>query len=148
MINFADTAHGLRMTYPARWQEQQSLKPRGGIVVLVRSGAAGETPPTVSIVARDEAGDLKMIERRALDKARSTLDDFDWTESNDATVAGEPARRIIYAGKRESTRVRVMNVITLHAGTAYAISYVAEERVFDDARDDVDTMIASIEFVK
>ena len=148
VINFADTTHGLRMTYPARWQEQRSIRPRGGIVVLVRSDIVSDAPPTVSIVANVEPGDLRMIERHALDKARSTLDDFDWAESSDTSVAGEPARRIVYTGKRDATRIRVMNVIVMHAGNAYAISYVAEDRAFDEARGDVETMIASIAFMK
>lgn len=147
IVNFADTKHGLRMIYPADWSEQNLLKPRQALILLTRGSEA------FSLVAQDSAeqvtrDDLKPMEERAIEKYRKEFGEFELQEAADATLAGEPARRIVFVGKKLGMRFQAMNVLTAHGGKGYALLYMADEKTFAAARPGVQRMIDSIEFVK
>ena len=86
--------------------------------------------------------------RTALERAQKQVKDFELVESSDATVAGEPARRVVYAGSKLGLHMRVMNVLTVHDGRGYAIAYMADPVAFDARLDDVQRMIDSVEWVR
>ena len=156
VVNYADAKHGLKLAYPGDWEEQGLLKPRGALLVLIAADESAGLPPTVSVVAQPEqkdktspqATDLPAIEQRLVERARKQVKDFELVESSDATVAGAPARRVVYDGSNLGMRMRVMNVLTVHNGRGYAIAYMADPLAFDARLDDVQRMIDSVEWVR
>jgi hypothetical protein len=157
VVNYADAKHGLKLAYAGDWEEQGLIKPRGTLLVLVANDdAGGRLPPTVSVVAQPEqnvkasapATDLPAMEQRLVERARKQVEDFELVESSDATVAGAPARRVVYDGAKLGMRMRVMNVLTVHNGRGYAIAYMADPVAFDARLDDVQRMIDSVEWVR
>jgi len=156
VVNYADAKHGLKLAYPGDWEEQGLLKPRGALLVLVAEDESAGLPPTVSVVAQPEqkpgssaqATELPSIEQRLVERARKQVKDFELVESSDATVAGQPARRVVYDGSRLGMRMRVMNVLTVHNGRGYAIAYMADPLAFDARLGDVQRMIDSVEWIR
>ena len=157
VVNYADAKHGLKLAYPGDWEEQGLLKPRGTLLVLIANERdGGRLPPTVSVVAQPEqkdkasaqTTDLSAMEQRLVERARKQVEDFELVESSDATVAGAPARRVVYEGAKLGMRRRVMNVLTVHNDRGYAIAYMADPVAFDARLDDVQRMIDSVEWVR
>lgn len=149
VVNYADAKHGLRLMYDGQWKEQSFLKPRGTLLVLVSDEDASRLPPTVSIVAQPErknsnAPDLGQMEQRLIERAQKQIGDFALVETSDTTVAGQPARRVTYTGRKLGMSLQVMNVITIHDNRGYAIAYMADPATFDRRRFDVDRIIATI----
>ena len=156
VVNYADARHGLKLAYPGDWEEQGLVKRSGALLVLVADDDGARLPPTVSVVAQPQQtdrspappSDLPALEQRLVERARKQVKDFELVESSEATVAGEPARRIVYAGSKLGLRMRVMNVLTVHNGRGYAIAYMADPGAFDARLGDVQRMIDSVEWVR
>jgi hypothetical protein len=147
-MNFVDAKHGVRLVYSDVWKERGFLKPRQALILLTRSDEA------LSLVAQNNASksvtsaDLPAMEQRMIEKYRKEFADFDLLESADATLGGEPARRVVFTGKKLGMSVQVMNLLSSHAGTGYALMYMAPPASFIAGRADADEVIESVEFSK
>jgi hypothetical protein len=153
VVNYADTRHGIRLTYDSKWKTQNFLKPKGALLVLVTDDDAAGLPPTVSLVAQpqDSKGnspDLRDMEQRMIERAQKQIDSFAVVDASDTTVAGQPARRVIYTGKKLGVSMQVMNILAIHNNRGYAIAYMADPSAFDSRRSDVDRIVQSMEWIK
>jgi hypothetical protein len=147
-MNFVDAKHGVRLVYSDAWKERGFLKPKQALILLTRGDEA------LSLVARDNAtkpvtsAELPAMEQRMLEKYRKEFSDFELIESADATLGGEPARRVIFTGKKLGMSVQVMNLLSSHAGTGYALMYMAPPASFTAGRADAEKVIESVRFSK
>lgn len=143
--------HGIRLVYPGDWIDQTFLQPHGTIVLLQLPGDASSSriPPTFSLVAQDPSQppqDLNAMEDRVLAKARNQIDGLELLETADTTLGGEPARRVIYAGRKLGMPIRVMNVLAVHAERGYAAVFMSNPEAFDASRPAVQRVIDSVQF--
>ena len=151
VTTYDDPENGIRVTYPGDWDEINFMKPKGTVLLLAPPNKSGGFPPAVGVVApRPESvvtsNDLDGMETRTIEKARSDVGDFTLIQTSETTVAGEPARKVVYSGKKLGQAIQVMYVITTHGGRAYAFSYMASPSGFEDNLGAVDRFIGSVQF--
>lgn len=156
VINYVDARHGVRLVYPADWEEKSFLfQPKSVVLMLMPPSKVGmgKLPPTVSLVVQEPrqpllSSDLPAMEQRIVEKGRKEIEQFTIVESADATLGGEPARRIVYTGRKLGVSVQVMYVIAVQGGKGWAVSYAADPGVFEEQRPAVQQVVDSLEFAR
>jgi hypothetical protein len=119
-------------------------------------GGLGKMSPVVGLVVpeapKDAApltsADLDAVQQRTIEKAQKEIGEFKLVETSSATVGGEPARRIVYTGRKLGQSLQVMYLLTTHAGRAYSFSYMSAPETFDDYRAAVETMAESAQWMQ
>jgi hypothetical protein len=155
VTTYDDPANGIRLTYPGDWEEINFMRPKETLLLLAPPAPkhAGLMPPAFAIVApsSDQAvtsDDLDGMQQRTIDKAKKEIGDFQLVEASQTSVGAEPARRIIYTGKKLGQSIQVMYVLTTHAGKPFAITYMAGPDVFDSVRPQVEKVVGSVQWLK
>jgi serine/threonine-protein kinase len=124
---------GIKILYPANWDKQQNASSSNNNSTLIDLVAF--SPPfknTSDIVGKlivqiDNISDIKPITlaEYANDTVSDLRQDFKVSESN-ATLAGNPAYKIVYTGLEANVDLQAMMVLTIKGDRAYIISYTAE----------------------
>src|SRR5689334_11312430 len=129
VTTYDDPANGIRLTYPGDWEEINFMRPKGTLLLLAPPAPkhAGLMAPAFAVVApqsdrKATSDDLDAMQQRTIDKARSEIGEFQLVQTAPTTVGAEPARRIVYTGKKLGMAIEVMYVLTTHTGKAYAFS--------------------------
>jgi hypothetical protein len=147
IINFLDPRHGLKMVYTTDWGEQSFLKPRGTILMLTRGSdvlvlIGDEKPQDIT------SAQLAALDQQAVDQCRREFDHFELLEQSNTSVAGEPARRTIYTGKKLGVSLHMTQVLLVHGGRTYLIVHRCAPGDYRKSGPDVQKIIDSIEFVR
>jgi hypothetical protein len=154
VTTYDDPTHGIRLTYPGDWEEITLMRPKGTVLLLAppASNHAGLMPPAFAVVSPESerpvsADDLDGMQQRTIDKAKKEIGEFQLVQSDQATVGGEPARRIVYTGKKLGQSLEVMYVLTTHAGKPYAFSFMSGPDVFESVRPGADKVVESVQWI-
>ena len=157
-INFStyeNPIFGVRILYPAYWDKQEnssSSKDNSTLTDLVAFSPPFKNNSDIVgklIVQVDNISDIKPITlaNYANDTVNDLKQDFRVSES-DATLAGNPAYKIVYTGLEASIDLKAMMVMTIKGDRAYIISYTAEPEKYSYYLPTVQKMIDSFEILK
>lgn len=154
-LTYENPIFGIKILYPTNWAKQEnansssnnstlndivtfspSLKNSSNIIgklVVKVDDISDIKPTTLAIYADAIISDLKQ--------------DFRVTESN-ATLAGNPAYKVLYSGLEESVDLQAMLVMALNGDKVYIISYTAEPEKYSYYLPTVQKMIDSFKILK
>jgi len=154
-LTYENPIFGIKILYPANWDKQEntsSSKDNSTLIDLVAFGPPFKNNSDIVgklIVQVDNISDIKPITlaNYANDTVSDLRQDFRVSESN-ATLAGNPAYKIVYTGLEASIDLKAMMVMTIKGDRAYIISYTAEPEKYSYYRPTVQKMIDSFEILK
>ncbi len=132
-LTYENPIFGIKILYPANWDKQEntsSSKDNSTLIDLVAFSPPFKNNSDIVgklIVQVDNISDIKPIAlaNYANDTVSDLRQDFRVSESN-ATLAGNPAYKIVYTGLEASIDLKAMMVMTIKGDRAYIISYTAE----------------------
>ena len=154
-LTYENPIFGIKILYPANWDKQENSSSSNDNSTLIDLVAF--SPPFKNnsdivgklIVQVDNISDIKPITlaNYANDTVSDLRQDFRVSESN-ATLAGNPAYKIVYTGLEASIDLKAMMVMTIKGDRAYIISYTAEPEKYSYYLPTVQKMIDSFEILK
>ena len=154
-LTYENPIFGVRILYPANWDKQENSSSSNDNSTL--TDLVAFSPPFKNnsdivgklIVQVDNISNIKPI--TLANYANNTISDlrqdFRVSESN-ATLAGNPAYKIVYTGLEASIDLKAMMVMTIKGDRAYIISYTAEPEKYSYYLPTVQKMIDSFEILK
>jgi serine/threonine-protein kinase len=154
-LAYENPIFGIKILYPANWDKQQNASSSNNNSTLIDLVAFSPTFKNTSdivgklIVQIDNISDIKPITlaEYANDTVSDLRQDFKVSESN-ATLAGNPAFKIVYTGLEANVDLQAMMVLTIKGDRAYIISYTAEPEKYSHYLPTVQKMIDSFEILK
>jgi serine/threonine-protein kinase len=154
-LTYENPIFGVRILYPSNWEKQENTSSSNDNSTL--ADLVAFSPPFKNnsdivgklIVQVDNISDIKPITlaKYANGTVSDLRQDFRVSESN-ATLAGNPAHKIIYTGLEASIDLKGMMVMTIKGDRAYIISYTAEPEKYSYYLPTVQKMIDSFEIMK
>jgi len=154
-LTYENPIFGIKILYPANWDKQENTSSSNDNSTLIDLVAF--SPPFKNnsdivgklIVQVDNISDIKPITLAtyANDTVSDLRQDFRVSESN-ATLAGNPAYKIVYTGLEASIDLKAMMVMTIKGDRAYIISYTAEPEKYSYYLPTVQKVIDSFEILK
>ena len=154
-LTYENPIFGTKILYPANWDKQENTSSSNDNSTL--TDLVAFSPPFKNnsdivgklIVQVDNISNIKPI--TLANYANNTISDlrqdFRVSESN-ATLAGNPAYKIVYTGLEASIDLKAMMVMTIKGDRAYIISYTAEPEKYSYYLPTVQKMIDSFEILK
>lgn len=158
-LTYENPMFGIKILYPANWDKQQNASSSNGksngnstlFDLVAFSPPFKNTSDIVGklIVQIDNISDIKPITlaQYANDTVSDLRQDFKVSESN-ATLAGNPAYKIVYTGQDSNVDLKALTVLTIKGDRAYIISYTAEPEKYTYYLPTVQKMIDSFEILK
>jgi eukaryotic-like serine/threonine-protein kinase len=154
-LTYENPIFGIKILYPANWDKQENTSSSNDNSTLI--DVVAFSPPFKNssdivgklIVQVDNVSDIKplTLAKYANDTVGDLRQDFRVSESN-ATLAGNPAYKIIYTGLEANVDLQAMMVLTIKGDRAYIISYTAEPEKYSYYLPTVQKMIDSFEILK
>jgi eukaryotic-like serine/threonine-protein kinase len=154
-LTYENHSFGIKILYPANWNKQENTSSSSNNSTLY--DIVTFSPPlknSSSIIGKlavkvDNISDIKPTTlANYTDAIISDLkQDFRVTESN-ATLAGNPAYKVVYTGLEESVDLQAMLVMAIKGDRVYMISYTAEPENYSYYLPTVQKMIDSFEILK
>jgi hypothetical protein len=139
--------HGFAFDYPAGWNLSEERDPDGGYTLTLDAG--GGSGLTVSTTPNLSA-QYPPTERLdtlgvwyAESRARLLSVDASVIEEREESLSGEPARRIVYAVRRDGTGFRGTLVVAAIGDTGYSLTLFAPPGDHDALLDELETVLAS-----
>jgi hypothetical protein len=155
LLTYENLSFGIRILYPANWDKQENTSSSSNNSTLY--DIVTFSPPlknSSNIIGKlavkvDNISDIKPTTlANYADAIISDLkQDFRVTESN-ATLAGNPAYKVVYTGLEESVDLQAMLVMAIKGDRVYMISYTAEPEKYSYYLPTVQKMIDSFEILK
>ena len=146
---YENIEYGIRIDYPSGWAEEESDIEDVVIVFLSPFESAFDVfRENVYITVKDFSAQpitLDEYTEESIDELRQLISNFTLEESTTATLAGNPAHRLVYTGKLEQYDLKWMQVHTIKDDIAYTITYTAEEDFYSAYVDIVQEMVDSFE---
>jgi hypothetical protein len=131
LIPYNNTSFGFTLEFPSNWQKEESLT-----LVSPQGGIDNEYPEIISIdteVLPSSDLSLDTYSEASLGQVKS-LQDFKLLNSSSITLAGLPARMIVYSFIDESeTPMQNLHAWTVKDGTAYIITYSGTPEEFESS---------------
>jgi hypothetical protein len=131
LIPYSNPSFGFTLEFPSNWQKEESLtfvSPQGGI--------DNQSPEVISIdteVLPTSDFSLDTYSEASLGQVKS-FQDFKLLNSSSITLAGLPARMIVYSFIDESeTPLQNLQAWTVKDGTAYIITYTGTPEEFESS---------------
>ncbi len=154
-LTYENPIFGIKILYPANWDKQEnssSSNDNSTFIDLVAFSPPFKNNSDIVgklIVQVDNISDIKPITlaKYANDTVSDLRQDFKVSPSN-ATLAGNPAYKFVYAGLEASVDLKAMMVLTIKGDRAYIISYTAEPEKYSYYLPTVQKMIDSFEILK
>jgi eukaryotic-like serine/threonine-protein kinase len=154
-LTYENHSFGIKILYPANWNKQENTSSSSNNSTLY--DIVIFSPPlknSSSIIGKlavkvDNISNIKPTTlANYTDAIISDLkQDFRVTESN-ATLAGNPAYKVVYTGLEESVDLQAMLVMAIKGDRVYMISYTAEPENYSYYLPTVQKMIDSFEILK
>jgi eukaryotic-like serine/threonine-protein kinase len=154
-LTYENPIFGIKILYPTNWAKQENANSSSNnstlndIVTFSPSLKNSSNIIGKLVVKVDDISDIKPTTLATYaDAIISDLkQDFRVTESN-ATLAGNPAYKVVYSGLEESVDLQAMLVMALKGDKVYIISYTAEPEKYSYYLPTVQKMIDSFETLK
>ncbi len=167
LLTYENHMQGIKIKYPSDWQIQEQetgiipfvvfYSPPGPIVPCSPSCSPTDPiPETFNIGIENLPSQTFTLERYTnlgINKLRTSMQDFNLTESEDTTIAGLPAHKITYTftveGESKTSNplpsLKNMQIVTVKDGKAYFITYGGVINQFSESLADAQMMINSFE---
>jgi eukaryotic-like serine/threonine-protein kinase len=154
-LTYENHSFGIKILYPANWNKQENTSSSSNNSTLYDIVAfSPRLKNSSSIIGKltvkvDNISNIKPTTlANYTDAIISDLkQDFRVTESN-ATLAGNPAYKVVYTGLEESVDLQAMLVMAIKGDRVYMISYTAEPENYSYYLPTVQKMIDSFEILK
>ena len=96
--------------------------------------------PQVAVSHLDLLGELIQL--------RKEFGEFKLIEQSPTTVGNEPARRIVFSGKKLGIMFQAMHVLAIHGRRTFAFLYMSNPTDYPKGIGEVQRVVDSIEFVR
>lgn len=153
-LNYENSIFGIKILYPSNWDKQQNtsrFSSSNDVNLVTFSPPFKNTSDIVGklVVQVDNISDVKPITlaEYANDTVSDLRQDFKVIESN-ATLAGNPAYKVVYSGIEANVDLQAMMVMTIKGDRAYIVSYTAEPEKYSYYLPTIQKMIDSFEILK
>jgi hypothetical protein len=139
--------HGFSFDYPVGWNLSEERDPDGGYTLNFDVGGGSRfvvsTTPNLSaqFPATDRLDTLGVW--YAESRARIVSLNATVLEEREATVAGQPAKRIVYAIRQDGVAYRSVLVAAAIGDTGYSFILFARPEAYDTLTGDVQTVLSS-----
>jgi len=153
-LTYENLSFGIKILYPANWDKQENTSSSSNNSTLY--DIVTFSPPlknSSNIIGKlaikvDNISDIKPTTLANYSDAiiSDLKQDFRVTESN-ATLAGNPAYKVVYTGLEESVDLQAMLVLAIKGDRVYMISYTAEPEKYSYYLPTVQKMIDSFEIL-
>jgi len=149
-LTYYSSAYEIKIKYPAEWQ---TIEPEDEYVkVVFLSPLEGISDPysdLVMILIEDLPFKMKLTDytELAIRQMRASYPDMQILTSGPATLAGNPAHKIVFTGTVEDYDISIkgMMIWTIKDKKAYIIGYVAEVETYTAYLQTAQTMVDSFE---
>lgn len=136
---YSHSGYGISLEYPRTWKKKEGDK--GLVVMFLAPKDAGsgmfQANLNVTVQSLTEAeADLDSYVQSMTKKEREMIPEYHLETVEEAELAQNPARRIVFTSKQGHVTVKVVQlstiVSTLTGPKAYAVTFAAEESRFDE----------------
>jgi hypothetical protein len=152
LLIYQNFKEGVKIKYPSDWQVRED--PNLVAIFTSATNSNYDAPEILNIAIEYLPSKILSLDRytsAAISKLRF-LQDFNMTESEDATLAGFPAHKIIYTvtvpTEGGSYPLKNMQIWTVKDGKAYIVTYGGVQNQFFESWSDAQKMVDSFEIVK
>jgi hypothetical protein len=157
-FTYENPIYGIRIQYPSDWEKLEFIQGRSGfnIIVIFRSPPENTSDAKLeNLVIQvgnlpSENVSLAEVVSANINSLKQSLIDFELNESTTITIAGggNPAHKIVYTEREENNELsKVMQVLMIKSDKIYLITYIAEQRKYDNYLPTIQNMIDSFEFI-
>lgn len=156
-LTYQNPSLGIKILYPTTWKTQEntnSSDKNSTLVDVVTFSPPYKNKNSSDIIAKldvkvDNISNIKptTLAKYANDTISDLRQDFRVAESN-ATLAGNPAHKIVYTGLEANVDLQAMLVITIKGDRGYIIGYTAEPEWYSYYLPTIQKMIDSFEILK
>jgi hypothetical protein len=139
--------HGFSFDYPAGWNLSEERDPDNGYTLTLDAGGGSSltvsTTPNLSAQypPTDRLGTLGAW--HAESRARLLSVDATVIDEREETLSGQPAKRIVYAIRRDEAAHRGTLVVAAIGDTGYSVTLFTPPDVHDALADDLSTVLSS-----
>lgn len=137
MLTYENSTYGIQMQYPSNWHKEENVSigsdNNSTLVDVVKfnspSKNISDTFSESLDIKVDNISDIKPITlaQYANDTINDLGQDFKIVESDtNATIADNPAYKLVYTGVEEGVDLQAMLILTIKGDKAYIISFIAE----------------------
>ena len=149
--HYVDFAKHIEMDIPLTWERKFSEDEAMRFVFTTGGKAtAGAQPPEFTIMitgpdAKDES--LKSAVNLA-GAAKKRMADVKFDKEKELKVDGESALSFTGSGKTKTGTAKLLDVVTIHNGMGYAVSFACDPATFDSEVKGAQPVIDSIKWMK
>jgi serine/threonine-protein kinase len=147
-VGYDAAGGGFGIEFPADWQVVE--REASNTILFVSPAPADSTAfrENVGVTIQDLGTDFLTLEDYTggfLSQAPDLVGNYHLIDSQGATLADQPAYRVVYTGEQMGLPLQWLQVWTLKDGRAYIVTYTAEPDQFDEFLDTAAYMISSFE---
>jgi hypothetical protein len=148
LLTHESPEHGISIKYPADWTKDEEVEGAAVVFFAPSEGASDVFLDNVNIIVQDLSGQpttLDEFTESTLGQIEQNITDPNILDSSAATLAGNPAHKLIFTGKHGNYDLKWMEVWTIKNDKAYMISYTAEVGRYPALLGDAEQMIDSFQ---
>ena len=140
--------YDLRMDYPSDWVKREGFM--GTIVVFMAptEGMEDGSPANMNVLMQDitfQTMTLDDYTELSIEQLESFITDFDLIEEDDITLAGAPAKKLVYTGEQGVFEIKWVQVWGIKDSKVYVLTFTTHEDRFNEFSGIADEMIDSFE---
>ncbi|MBI3033878.1 LpqN/LpqT family lipoprotein [Candidatus Woesearchaeota archaeon] len=146
-LTHEDTDYKVKISYPSSWE----LASSGQSIFAMQSPkerADDSFQENINLVMNDLSGqemDVDSYAKLATDNLAQSIQGFALEESGSTSLAGMPARRIVFTGNVGGRALKFMQVFTIKDGLSYVLTFSSERDAFAENLGLVQKMVDSFE---
>lgn len=146
-LTYEDTTYKIKIDYPRDWKQTENEQ----TVVAFVSPKTSEDDmfsENLNLIMNDLSGQgltLDTYTEVVKEQLLKTYDGIIMEESGTATLAGQPAYKVVYTVPSEKTTLKIMQVWIIKDDVSYVITFVADEEAYTDYMGTVQKMLNSFE---
>lgn len=159
ILIYQNSSYGIRIQYPANWtKDEGDFDPNDDITDIVEFSSPfenrSESDPEILHISiegfTDKNTTLDGYANSVITYYKETLTNFNLVESdtNNSTLAGRPAYKLVYTNVEDDTNYKTMEIGTIIGDKVYYIEYIAEEEKYSNYLPTIQMMINSFEITQ
>jgi hypothetical protein len=133
-LTYSNEGKGFSIGYPPDWEQTEDVE---GTVVLFKSPAESATDAvreSVGVTTEDLPSSSITLEEyttAALGQVGDVIPNFDLISSEETTLSGQPAHKIVYTGLQDQIALQWQQVFTVSGPTAFILTFVSTPQSYD-----------------
>jgi len=146
-LTYENSTHGIAIKYPSNWVKKESQNRSSDDIVTFISPSGSEV---VNIRGGQQALNVSLAQWSgvAIDLLKKSFTNLTLDVSNSTTLAGLPAREIVFSGTIPSSsyEIKVLEVLTIKNASRFWIAAIVDPRDFSTFQPTLQKMINSFSF--